>query len=76
MSIVECATYSVAEAARRIGVSKGYAYELIKRGEFPAPVRTVGTRLVVVRADLERFITAGQIAPSVQTNGEGDSVSP
>ena len=54
MSSVECATYSVAEAAQRLGVSKGYAYDLIKRGEFPALVRTVGTRLVVVRADLER----------------------
>lgn len=74
MSSVECATYSVAEAAQRLGVSKGYAYELIKRGEFPAPVRTVGTRLVVVRADLERFIGGDGNAPGVLTNRVGDGV--
>lgn len=72
MADVECATYSVAEAAKRLGVSRGYAYELIRRGEFPAPVRTVGARVVVVRADLERFITGGDAALSVLTNGLDD----
>lgn len=67
MADVECATYSVAEAAKRLGVSRAYAYELIRRGEFPAPVRTVGTRVVVVRADLDGFISGAVPALPVQT---------
>ena len=65
MAQVECATYTVAEAAKRLGVSRGYAYELIRRGEFPAPTRTIGTRVLVLRDGLEAFIAGGAPAPAV-----------
>lgn len=73
MANIECATYSVAQAARRLGVSRAYAYELIRRGQFPTPTRMVGTRVVVVRADLEGFIVGGENALDVQTKRPDDA---
>lgn len=73
MAQVECATYSVAEAARRLGVSRAYAYELIRRGQFPTLTRTIGTRVVVVRAALEGFIAGGENALLVQTKRPDDA---
>jgi excisionase family DNA binding protein len=59
---VERATYSVREAAVRLGVGKDAVYECIKRKEFPfgddGPVRVLrfGTRLVIPRVDLDAFL--------------------
>lgn len=47
-------TYTVEEAARLLGVSRGTAYEAARRGELPT-VR-LGRRLLVPRARLEDLL--------------------
>ncbi len=51
-----CATVSLAEAARVLGVHRSTAWELHKRGEFPLPVLQVGSRLQVAKAHLEAYV--------------------
>lgn len=51
-----CATVSLADAARVLGVHRSTAWELHKRGEFPLPVIKVGTRLRVAKVHLETFV--------------------
>jgi excisionase family DNA binding protein len=51
-----CATISLAEAARVLGVHRSTAWELHKRGEFPLPVLQVGTRLRVAKVHLEAYV--------------------
>lgn len=48
---------TVPEAARRLGISRTLAYELIARGQLPA--LRLGRRLVVPRRRLERLVEAG-----------------
>jgi excisionase family DNA binding protein len=47
-------TFTVAEAARCLGISRTLAYELVARGELPS-VR-LGRRLVIPRRALERIV--------------------
>jgi excisionase family DNA binding protein len=47
-------TYTVQEAARLLGISRGLAYELVKQGRLP--VVRLGKRLVVPRAALQRLL--------------------
>lgn len=46
------ATVDPATGATPYGISKSYAYELIKRGEFPAKVIKVGGRYRIVTASI------------------------
>ena len=47
---------SVPAAARRLGVSRGTAHNLINSGQIPARVtRRIGRRVLVVAAELERW---------------------
>ncbi|HEV7979837.1 helix-turn-helix domain-containing protein [Amycolatopsis sp.] len=47
------ATVDLTEAATRaLGISRSYAYELARRGEFPARVIRVGRRYRVVTASI------------------------
>lgn len=55
-------TYSVAEAAERLDVSADTAYRAIKDGTFPVPVISVGRRLRVPKAPLERLLETGTTA--------------
>jgi predicted DNA-binding transcriptional regulator AlpA len=48
-------TVNVPTAAHMLGISRGYAFELAKRGELPGAVR-VGGRIVVSRRVLEETI--------------------
>jgi len=52
-------TFTVAEAADVLGISRGHAYELVRRGEIPS-IR-LGRRLVVPRRALEGLV--GDLAP-------------
>lgn len=54
-----CATVSLAEAAKILGVHRSTAWELWKRGDFPIPVLQIGSRLRVPKAHLERFLSGG-----------------
>jgi excisionase family DNA binding protein len=47
-------TYTLTEAARRLGISRALAYEAAHRGELP--VCRIGRRLLVSRAALLRLL--------------------
>lgn len=51
------ATVSVAEAARAIGCSRSHLYDRVKQGESPVKTIPVGTRHVVITADLVRLLS-------------------
>lgn len=51
-----CATVSLAEAAKVLGVHRSTAWELYKRGEFPVPVLQIGHRLRVTKHHLRSFL--------------------
>lgn len=50
----ERATYTVDEAAARLGIGRNAAYEAIKRGELPA--LRIGKRIIVPKAALARLL--------------------
>jgi hypothetical protein len=51
------ATVDPTTAARALGCSRSYAYELIRRGEFPCKVIKVGGKNCVITASLLAFVT-------------------
>ncbi|MFT3851363.1 MAG: helix-turn-helix domain-containing protein [Ilumatobacteraceae bacterium] len=53
-------TITVEEASRRLGISRGLGYSLVRRGELPA-VR-LGRRIVVPASAVERIIREHSIA--------------
>jgi excisionase family DNA binding protein len=55
MSTPEILTFSVAETAKLLGVSRNGAYEAIARGQLPS-IR-IGRRLLVPRAALQRLLS-------------------
>ena len=50
----------VPEAARRLGVSRNFGYELVKRGELP--VIRFGERLLIPKVALEKMLEEGVTA--------------
>lgn len=52
---VERRTLTVEEAAKALGIGRNSAYEAVKRGEIPSI--TIGRRLVVPAAALERMLS-------------------
>jgi excisionase family DNA binding protein len=52
-------TYSVEEAAQKLGISRGLAYELARRGELPGAIRLGQKRIVVSRVQLDRILGGG-----------------
>ena len=52
---VPALTVTVPEAAAMLGISRGYAFELAKRGELPGAIK-LGGRVVVSRRQLERTL--------------------
>jgi excisionase family DNA binding protein len=48
-------TISVAEAGAMLGIGRGLAYELAKRGELPGVIR-LGHRYVISRARIEQVL--------------------
>lgn len=50
------ATVDPATAAAAFGISRSYAYELVRRGEFPAKVLKVGGKNRVVTASILRAL--------------------
>ena len=47
--------FSIPEAARMLGISRGLAYELARSGQIP--VLRLGKRLLVPKAALERLLS-------------------
>ncbi len=52
------ATVDLATGGRPFGISRSYAYELAKRGEFPAKVIQVGGKARVVTASILAILSA------------------
>ena len=50
-------TYTLTEAARRLGISRALAYEAAHRGELP--VCRIGRRMLIPRAALMRLLEDG-----------------
>lgn len=50
----ERVTYTVPEAARRLGVGRNAAYSAVKRGELPAV--KIGDRVLIPRVALEAWL--------------------
>jgi excisionase family DNA binding protein len=50
-------TYTLTEAARRLGISRALAYEAANRGELP--VCRIGRRVLIPRAALLRLLEDG-----------------
>ena len=53
---VDRGTISVPEAGRRLGISRGHAYNLAAADQFPVRVIRAGRRLLVPIADLDRVL--------------------
>jgi excisionase family DNA binding protein len=51
----ERVTYSVEEAARRLGVGRNAAYEAAKRGDIPSI--KIGKRILVPKVALDRMLS-------------------
>jgi len=49
---------TVPEAAEMLGISRNFAYELVKRHELP--VRKFGKRLLIPRVALEKMLAKGE----------------
>jgi excisionase family DNA binding protein len=65
--VQERLTYTVPEVAGMLGISRSSAYLCVRRGEIPA--LTLGRRVVVSRAALDRLLAnAEEAAPSTQTS--------
>lgn len=60
--------YTIDEAAKMLGVSRGTAYECVKTGELPHI--KLGRRIVVPMAAFERFLN--QAAVKDKTSNEAD----
>jgi excisionase family DNA binding protein len=55
---------SIAEAAAALGIGEQTARDLIRRGDFPVPVREVGGRRKVSRHLLEQWCDSQESAAS------------
>jgi len=53
---VESGTISIPEAARRLGISRGHAYELAAADMFPVRIIRAGRRVLVPVAEVERAL--------------------
>lgn len=56
LEVFRRATITVEEAARVLGISRGSAYEAVRRGQLPT-IR-IGKRLIVPVASLERMLAS------------------
>ncbi|MHB1988250.1 MAG: helix-turn-helix domain-containing protein [Acidimicrobiales bacterium] len=57
-------TFTVEEAAERLGIGRATAYEAVARSEIPS-IR-IGRRILVPRAALERMLDGGGEAPTTE----------
>ncbi len=60
-------TYDAHEAFTLLGMARSTGFDLIKRGQFPAPVIRAGRRIYIPKEPLDRLLTG---------RGAGDSGEP
>ncbi len=68
---MEIDVYTVEEAAERLGIGRGTAYDAARRGELP--VVRIGRRLLVPRAAFDRMLAAA--GGDTAISGDGDIAS-
>ncbi len=56
---------SVGEVSRILGLSKSGTYGALQHGTIRVPLLRVGKRLLVNRADLDRFIAESTVQPKI-----------
>jgi hypothetical protein len=56
-------TYNADEAFALLGMARSTGFDLIKRGQFPAPVIRAGRRIYIPRDPLDRLLGGGQDHP-------------
>ena len=66
-------TTDVVTAGSVLGIGRTNAYQMVREGRFPVPVRTNGRRYVVMVADLLHAISAG---PNEQREPRDDGSRP
>lgn len=49
-------TFTIKEAAAKLGISKNLAYELARRGELPGVIKLGKKRMVISRVKIERLL--------------------
>lgn len=59
---IEVGTLSLADTARRLGIGVATAYQLVGRGDFPIPVKHIGSRMKVLKSDLDRYLAGEPVA--------------
>lgn len=59
---IESGTYTLPQAARRLGIGVRTAYDLHRRGALPVPVVQIGNQLRVRKSDLEAFLASSAAA--------------
>lgn len=67
-------TVSVERAAALLGIGRGLAYQLARRGDFPVATLKLGRRLLVPTAALMRLLGLDPPAPSVVPSTPGTPV--
>lgn len=58
-------TLTVPEAAALLGISRGLAYELAKRGELPGLIRLGQKRVVCSKLAIQKLLEEGAHAPGL-----------
>lgn len=64
--------FTIAEAARALGISRALAYELVARGQLPA--LTLGRRKVIPRRALEALLERASMTVSGQVARRDEDV--
>jgi excisionase family DNA binding protein len=59
METNERGTLNIEEAARRLGIGRGSAYEAAREDRLPVPVIRIGRRMLVSKAAVEALLAAG-----------------
>jgi excisionase family DNA binding protein len=59
-----CATMSIPQVAKVLGIHKSTAYELIKRDEFPVPVIPLGGTYRVTKVAVRRLLKEHEMRES------------
>lgn len=49
-------TFTLPEVAERMGISRGHAWRLVRDGKFPMPTIAFGTKVVVSKRVVERYL--------------------
>ena len=55
---MERGTFTIEEAAERLGIGRGAAYMAAREGRLPVPVIRIGRRVLVSKAAVEALLAA------------------